>query len=308
MKKRFFSVVIPLYNKEHSVKRAVMSVLSQTYTYFELIIVDDGSTDCSAEIVSRFNDPRLRLIRQDNRGPSAARNAGCRKAEADYVCFLDADDKWDLSFLSTMCSLIDVAPLASLYSVKYRVADELGDIFHHRLNFPKDYLGYVENFYRSYKKRGLINSSSVCIRSKSLHEIGGFPEQARLGEDIYTWLRLADINRVAYANVERVTIYRNAENRSGVGARQEIPYHIKAVLGGGAKEFSKENQNTVTNFVAKNAILHAAGAVLNGDRRTAFLITRMLLRVSLRYSSQVLCVVIMPRILLRMIKSLRKSL
>lgn len=305
MKKPFYTVVIPLYNKEQSVKRALSSVLSQQFGCFEVLVVNDGSTDRSAEVVSGFDDPRLSLIKQPNRGPSSARNRGVKAASSEYVCFLDADDAWDSGFLETMSSLIAEAPQASLYSVKYRVVDEHGRVFHHRSDFPDAYLGYVDDFFKSYEIRGLINSSSVCIRKEALQKIGGFPENARFGEDIYTWLRLADINRVAYANIEHVTIFRNAENRSGASERQEIPYHIKAVLGGGAKEFTKENRNKIIRFVAKNIILHAAGAVLKGDRSAAFMMAWMLWGISRRRSGQVLCVAITPRPLLRALKRLK---
>lgn len=307
MKKPFFTVVMPLYNKQSSVERAVSSVLSQSFACFELIIVDDGSTDRSAEVVSGCNDPRLELIKQFNNGPSAARNRGFKAAAADYVCFLDADDEWDSEFLETMSSLIEVAPRASLYCVNHKVADESGHIFYRVSNFPERYLGYIDDFYKVYATTEIINSSSVCIRKKSLHTIGGFPEHARIGEDIYTWLRLADVYRVAYANVDRATIYRDAENRSGVSVRQEIPYHIKTVLEGEAKEFTKVNRSTVIRFVAKNTVLHAAGSVLKGDRRTAFIMARLLWKGSRRHSVQVLCVAIMPRALLRMIKRLRNA-
>ena len=304
MKYPFFSVVIPLYNKECSVSRAVSSVLSQSFENFELIIVDDGSTDCSVEVVSEFSDTRLQLIEQINNGPSAARNRGIKAATANFICFLDADDEWDSGFLETMTSLIKVAPQASLCCVKYKVIDEEGSMFHHVVNFPEGYMGYVEDFYGAYSTRGLINSSSVCIRRQSLYAIGGFPEHARIGEDIYTWLRLADTNRVAYANVECVTIHRDAENRSVV---KEIPYHIKTILKDGAKDFTKENRNSVLRFVAKNTVLHAAGAVMKGDRQTAFTMAWMLWGVNRRNCAQALSIAIMPRILLRMLKKLRNA-
>ena len=93
------SVIIPLYNKASCVARALNSVLSQTYTDFELIVVDDGSTDGSAEIVRQYVDPRIRLVVQENSGPGAARNRGLREAQAEFVAFLDADDEWLPIFL-----------------------------------------------------------------------------------------------------------------------------------------------------------------------------------------------------------------
>lgn len=309
MNKPFFTVVIPLYNKQNSVKRAVSSVLSQNFKHLELIVVDDGSTDRSADIVLGFNDARLQLIRQTNSGVSAARNRGIKAAIAEYICFLDADDQWDVNFLETILSLIEVAPEAALYSVNHNVVDENGHIFHRASDFPKSYLGYVNNFYKVYAGTRIINSSSVCIKKESLLKIGGFPEHARIGEDIYTWLRLADIYRVAYANVVRVTIYRDAENRTGERISQEIPCHIKTVLESDANEFTEANRSDVIQFVARNTVFQAAGIVLRGKgRRTAFIMAWMLRKGSPKHSVQVLCVAITPRILLRLIKRLRNTL
>ena len=87
------SVVIPLYNKEASIKQALMSVLSQSYQEFEVVIVDDGSTDNSVAKVEEIQDSRIRLIRQENGGPSKARNTGVKNAKGEWILFLDADDE-----------------------------------------------------------------------------------------------------------------------------------------------------------------------------------------------------------------------
>lgn len=90
----FFSVVIPLYNKEQYIKKTLDSVLNQTFSDFEIIIVDDGSKDKSCEIVESINDPSICLIYQENAGPSRARNRGIQEAKGQFIAFLDADDEW----------------------------------------------------------------------------------------------------------------------------------------------------------------------------------------------------------------------
>ncbi len=90
----FFSIVIPLYNKEKYIKRTLQSVVNQTFSNFEMIIIDDGSTDKSCDIVESINDPRICLIRQENGGPSKARNRGIKEAKGEFIAFLDADDEW----------------------------------------------------------------------------------------------------------------------------------------------------------------------------------------------------------------------
>jgi Glycosyltransferases involved in cell wall biogenesis len=94
------SVVIPLYNKENCIRKTLDSVLAQNYQDFEVVVVDDGSKDGSARIVASMNDPRIKLITQNNGGPSSARNRGIKEAKGDFVAFIDADDIWTSDHLS----------------------------------------------------------------------------------------------------------------------------------------------------------------------------------------------------------------
>ena len=119
-----FSIVIPLYNKEKHVARAINSILNQTYQDFEIIIVDDGSTDFSYEEVKKINDPRIKIIRQKNLGVSSARNTGIKEAKNNYIGFLDADDKWKPDFLETIKKLIKDFPGAGAYATSYEIQKE----------------------------------------------------------------------------------------------------------------------------------------------------------------------------------------
>ena len=115
------SVVIPLYNKARYVVRAVNSVLSQSYNDFELIIVNDGSTDGGERLISDIKDPRLHLVNQSNAGVSAARNRGINEAAADHIAFLDADDEWKKGFLESMLNLHSKHPNAGLFASAYEI-------------------------------------------------------------------------------------------------------------------------------------------------------------------------------------------
>ena len=114
------SVIIPLYNKVNTVERAVRSVLDQTVSEFELIVVNNGSTDGSEDVVKRIDDPRIILISQPNQGVSMARNKGVAIAKGDYVAFLDADDEWRPTFLETVLRMREKYPDCAVFATAYQ--------------------------------------------------------------------------------------------------------------------------------------------------------------------------------------------
>ena len=114
-----FSIIIPLYNKEASIAQALDSVLAQEYQDFEIVVVDDGSTDGGASVVENYGDARIRLVRQANAGVSAARNRGIEEARGEYVAFLDADDVWMPGFLSEIAALQREFPQCRAQATNY---------------------------------------------------------------------------------------------------------------------------------------------------------------------------------------------
>src|SRR5574344_1047459 len=113
------SVVIPLYNKERYIERALRSVLNQTFGDFEIVVVNDGSTDASVSVVEGIEDSRIRIINQKNGGVSAARNRGIEESKYDIVAFLDADDVWKENHLSVIAELIDKYPACGVFATSY---------------------------------------------------------------------------------------------------------------------------------------------------------------------------------------------
>jgi glycosyltransferase involved in cell wall biosynthesis len=187
------SVVIPLYQKAAYIGRAVDSVLAQTYPDFELIVLDDGSTDGGAEVVRRYADPRIRLLSQANCGASAARNRGVREASSELIAFLDADDEWEPDFLQTVLALHDRFPDAAVFGTAWRLVYEEGQVvdpdFHGRLPLPGE-VGIIDYFGGS-AGNSPLHSSGVMVKKAALAEVGGFPEDVVYGEDHDTWIRLA---------------------------------------------------------------------------------------------------------------------
>lgn len=194
------SVIIPLYNNASTIERAICSVLNQTYKDFELIIVNDGSTDQSINVVQGFNDNRIRIISQPNAGVSAARNRGIQETKSDLVTFLDADDEWMPSFLETVWKLHQYYPTCAVYATSYIRNDANQKRTSIQLNgIPSDKTFILDNYFEvAAKSDPPICSISVMIRKETLQTVGCFPEDIRQGEDLLTWARLAAKYQIAY--------------------------------------------------------------------------------------------------------------
>ncbi len=211
------SVVIPLYNKAATVGRAVQSVLNQTVQDFELIVVNNGSTDGGEEVVKRIHDERLRLVEQDNKGVSMARNRGVDEASADWVAFLDADDEWRPTFLETVLALKERYPDCSVYATAYQRCDGKGNIQDIKLNRlsqsrMETFNGIPALLLDNYFEVAALSeppfcSISVMVRKASLEAVGGFPEGVHQGEDLLTWARLAATGTIAYCPVPQSVFY-----------------------------------------------------------------------------------------------------
>lgn len=187
-----FSIIMPLYNKAPYVQKAVESVVEQTYRDWELIVVDDGSTDGGGDIVTAIADPRIRLVQQENAGVSAARNRGASLSTAPYITFLDADDWWEPTFLEEMAGLVERHPGAGIYGTGYWIVKN----GRRRLAPIGVEEGFAEgeiNYCRVYAQTLCmpLTSITVCIPRMVFDEAGGFPLGITLGEDFLLWLHIA---------------------------------------------------------------------------------------------------------------------
>jgi glycosyltransferase involved in cell wall biosynthesis len=196
-----FSVIVPLYNKRAYIRRAVDSVLAQAMTDFELIVVDDGSTDRSLDALADIADDRLRIIRQDNMGVGPARNAGMRAANGAWLAFLDADDAWLPQHLEELTKLAATFPEAGLLSSSWLEAN--GTVLP-QLPSSKTApsIRSVDYFLEASRKIGFINSTSAAVKRLVFEELGGFTT-AKAGEDLEYWARVALHHPVAVS--DRVT-------------------------------------------------------------------------------------------------------
>ncbi|OPJ65367.1 glycosyltransferase family 2 protein [Clostridium chromiireducens] len=194
-----FSVVIPLYNKEKYLYKTIESVLKQTYADFELIIIDDGSTDNSLKIANSFNDDRIKVYKQANAGASAARNFGIKKAEGEFIAFIDGDDIWYENFLETIISLMNKYPNLKVYGTAIGLNDYEKQIESKRRNMEeKDFI--IENyFYYKIKKDIYLTASSAVVKKEVFYDIGYFQEGLRNWEDLDMWARITLKYDVAFS-------------------------------------------------------------------------------------------------------------
>jgi len=214
MDSQTISIVIPLCNKAAHVKRAVDSVLAQTVTDWELVVVDDGSTDGGGDIVKQFTDPRIKYIRQDNQGVSSARNKGIKAARAELVAFLDADDEWLPKFLETILRLRAKFPQAGLYCTAYSIVERDG--IRRTPEFKSIPAGLYEGLLPSYFESALgqppVSASSAAVPKMVFEKAGFFPVGVTFGEDLDTWFRIALQFKIAFSNRFLAVYYRNTEN------------------------------------------------------------------------------------------------
>lgn len=212
----YFSVIIPLFNKEKHIKRAIHSVLTQTYQKFELIVVDDGSTDNSVKKLNEIQDPRINLIQQNNTGVSAARNKGISVAKYNYIGFLDADDMWNPDYLLSIKNLIENYPGAGAYSTAYEIKKKDGTLETslNVKNFGQEWKGIIDDYFKYAIVAPLLTASSVVIPKIVFKNVGKFEPGIKRGEDLEMWCRIALAYDIAYLNTVCATYFHDAENRA----------------------------------------------------------------------------------------------
>lgn len=196
------SVVIPLYNKEKSIASTLRTVLNQTFSDYEIVIVNDGSTDGSVEEIEKVQDDRIRLVHQPNAGVSAARNRGIEEAKGDLIAFLDADDEWKPEYLATQYHLFQKYPECSVFACNYEFRDVSGKVtptLIHKLPFVGED-GILSNYFEVAScSHPPLWTSAVMVKKQAMQAIGGFPLGIKSGEDLLTWARLAVNGMIAYS-------------------------------------------------------------------------------------------------------------
>jgi len=213
------SVVIPLYNKVRYIGRALDSVLAQTFSDFEVIVVNDGSTDGSGKAVEQYTDPRIRLVHREHvnsAGGHAARNLGIAEARADLVAFLDADDEWLPEHLEAILRMRQRFPDCGAYTTARRIIEKGGRRWTPAFaTIPESpWEGIIPNYFRTVLLEGdPVNSSSVVIPKRVFDCVGLFPAGVLRGGDTDMWCRIALTYPIAFSTQVGEICHREVEGR-----------------------------------------------------------------------------------------------
>jgi GT2 family glycosyltransferase len=214
------SVIVPLFDKERTVESSLRSAAAQTVTDLEILVVDDGSRDAGPALVRAFPDPRVRLIRQDNAGPGAARNRGVREAKGEYLAFLDADDEWMPDFLERAVPLLDADP--ALAAVAFAWVDQPGSIPTAPMFQRQGLAGGVQPISPSLDPSRLVamvvlmSPVTTVARGDAVRQFGGFYENgARFGEDAHLWIKVLLNAPVFFVMEAGAHFHRDASSLSG---------------------------------------------------------------------------------------------
>lgn len=206
------SVIIPLFNKAKTIMRAIESVLHQEQTPYEVLVINDGSSDESAEIVREIRSPLIRLINQENQGPGAARNLGASLSQGRYLAFLDADDEWHSSHLKNAALALGGSPESSVYVTGYdsgRFRDVQPNLIKH-LSLAGSIGPPLEAGETTLKAMvDAMHSSCLVVKSDTFRALGGFFEKDRCvyGEDSFLWLRVLLTQNIYWDPTETVVFH-----------------------------------------------------------------------------------------------------
>ncbi|WP_424098580.1 glycosyltransferase [Moorena producens] len=187
MKASLISIIIPVYNDEKTIKQTIESVLNQTFSNFELIVIDDGSQDSTWQIISSIKDARLKIFSYPNAGVNRARNRGFSHASGDYIAFLDADDLWHPDKLEFQLNALQANPQAAVAYSWTNYIDESGQFLRRGNHITLNGNVYPQLLLTDF----LENGSNVLICRKAFDTVGQFDESLTQAEDWHMWLRLA---------------------------------------------------------------------------------------------------------------------
>jgi len=238
----FFSVIIPSYNRYDKLKDAIDSVLAQTLIDFQLIVVDDGSSDNTSEIADEYHG-RLKYIRQNNSGVSAARNRGIEESDAEYITFLDSDDTWMPAKLEEQKKFIELNPSIQI--------NQTADIWIRngvRVNPGKKHIKSGGHIFLKSLDLCMISPSSVAIKQELFKKYGVFDTRLHACEDYDLWLRITAFEETGLIRKNLITRYAGHDDQLSSSFTAMDRFRIYAII-----KLIKAHQNSLTEEYFKAA-------------------------------------------------------
>jgi hypothetical protein len=299
------SVIIPAYNASRFLKAAIDSVLAQTYADIEVIVIDDGSTDDTAQIAS--NSPGVICIRKPNGGVSSARNAGVRSSTGDYVAFLDADDVWHPQKIACQVALMEQHADCDLSYTRMSVDSETDSVTSTTVDAGQMRHTRIDELGPSFRNP-FFGTSSVIVRRAAFDRAGGFDETLPFAEDINFFLRVV-IDRPLVFILEFVSVYKrpvvgSLSQDSSAGYAKLIG--VYDVLLRERPELATRHPQLVATTLAEMHMRHAR-SLLRAGRRVATIgaVVRSLRAAPTRSAWRVLASACAPRGALRAVRAMR---
>lgn len=194
----FFSIIIPLYNKEKFIENTLKSVLQQSFTDYEVLIVNDGSTDASEAKILAFNDSRIQYFYKDNEGASEARNYGIKKSKSEYITFLDADDYWYPNFLEEMFLTIGKFPEQKVFAAAIEIENPK-NVIPSSYSIPKSAESVIVNYFEASYQEGVIFTSCSVFHKSVFEAVGDFDPKIKSGQDTDLWIRIGLVYPVVFS-------------------------------------------------------------------------------------------------------------
>lgn len=258
------SVIIPLFNKEAYVADSLKSVFCQSYSNFEILIVNDGSTDGSLAKVEQFRDRRITVINKNNEGVSIARNVGAAHSRGEVLAFLDADDLWFRDHLFHIVAAAKKFPEAGAVCNSFcRKAVESED------SFAVTYSLVVDYIYQAARGRKIMWTSAAAMRKEIFEEVRGFPPNESHGEDLALWVKAALQAPVVFTDYTGA-LYR--DTMDGLTAKlvcypDALTNTIDQILT--EQRFSEKEKRSLRKYRTRNALAQAITACLHGNKQEA---------------------------------------
>ena len=275
------SVVIPVYNKEKFIENTIYSVLNQTLSDFELIIVDDSSTDKSLSIIDSIKDKRIKTYSIKNSGVSKSRNYGVEKSSSNLIAFLDADDLWKNNHLEQLYKLYLENPNCGMYAMSY--IKNINFKSYKKSYFGlSNFSGILENFFTSSSVDCIASSSSVMIPLNVFKKINGFNENLKKREDTALWIKIALNYKIAFSTITTVEIV-ITEHGNHLSKSHENPWYFFDLF-----KFQEQNNVDLKKFLDLNRFSEAINFKLNKEHNNFKIITKSINYRNLNFKQKIL--------------------